>query len=128
MKKLYIAVDFDGTVVGWDYPRIGLPIGSVPVLKKLCSAGHKLILCTMRDGDLLGEAEKWFYSNGIPLYGVNSNKSQYDWTSSKKIYAHLYIDDQALGAPLKMDPSISEKPFIDWAKVEEILRQNNIIE
>lgn len=121
----YIAVDFDGTVVSHEFPNIGHDIGAVPVLKELVEKGHKLILCTMRgtkgDRNVLEEAVDWFKSNGITLYGINNNPSQFRWTNSRKIFADLYIDDQALGAPIKYDPSISAKPFIDWGKVKNLL-------
>lgn len=121
----YIAVDFDGTVVSHEFPNVGHDIGAVPVLKELVEKGHKLILCTMRgtkgDRNVLEEAVDWFKSNGITLYGINNNPSQFRWTNSRKIFADLYIDDQALGAPIKYDPSISAKPFIDWGKVKNLL-------
>lgn len=121
----YIAVDFDGTVVSHEFPNVGHDIGAVPVLKELVEKGHKLILCTMRgtkgDRNVLEEAVDWFKSNGITLYGINNNPSQFRWTNSRKIFADLYIDDQALGAPIKYDPSISAKPFIDWSKVKNLL-------
>lgn len=121
----YIAVDFDGTVVSHEFPNVGHDIGAVPVLKELVEKGHKLILCTMRgtkgDRNVLEEAVDWFKSNGITLYGINNNSSQFRWTNSRKIFADLYIDDQALGAPIKYDPSISAKPFIDWSKVKNLL-------
>jgi len=34
----------------------------------------------------------------------------------------LYIDDAALGCPLIYNPEISDRPFVDWAKVEEMLK------
>ena len=43
-----ILIDFDGTCVAHDFPRIGKDIGSVKILKKLIAAGHHLILFTMR--------------------------------------------------------------------------------
>jgi hypothetical protein len=43
-----IGIDFDGTVVTHDFPKIGKDIGAVPVLRKLVDNGHKLILFTMR--------------------------------------------------------------------------------
>lgn len=46
---MIIAVDFDGTCVTHDFPRVGKDIGAVPVLKELVECGHKLILHTMRD-------------------------------------------------------------------------------
>ena len=48
MGKMIIAIDFDGTVVTHEFPRISKDIGSISVLKELIKAGHKLILWTMR--------------------------------------------------------------------------------
>ena len=62
---MVIAVDFDGTCVTHEFPNIGKDIGAVPILKELIKKGHKLILYTMRSGDLLEEAVNWFAYNGI---------------------------------------------------------------
>ena len=43
-----IGIDFDGTCVTHEFPRIGKDIGAVPVLKELIANGHDLILFTMR--------------------------------------------------------------------------------
>lgn len=118
---MYIAVDFDGTCVTHEYPSVGKDIGAVPVLKKLTANGHKLILNTMRSGDELSDAVKWFEKNEISLYGINNNPSQKFWTDSPKVYAHIYIDDAALGCPLIFDHAISSRPFVNWVMVEEIL-------
>lgn len=122
MKSLYIAIDFDGTCVTHDYPNIGKDIGAVPVLKELSNRGHKLILNTMRSGKKLSEAVQWFEDNDIPLYGANLNISQRNWTDSPKVYAHLYIDDAALGCPLTINDDISDRPFVDWKVVETELK------
>lgn len=53
---MYIAVDFDGTCVTHEYPKVGKDIGAVPVLKKLTNSGHQLILHTMRCNKELEEA------------------------------------------------------------------------
>lgn len=120
---MYIAVDFDGTCVSHEYPSVGKDIGAVPVLKKLTENGHKLILNTMRSGDELSDAVKWFEENEISLYGINNNPSQKFWTDSPKVYAHLYIDDAALGCPLIFDHAISGRPFVNWVMVDEILEK-----
>lgn len=120
---MYIAVDFDGTCVSHEYPSVGKDIGAVPVLKKLTENGHKLILNTMRSGDDLSDAVKWFEENEISLYGINNNPSQKFWTDSPKVYAHLYIDDGALGCPLIFDHAISGRPFVNWVMVDEILEK-----
>ena len=124
---LYIGIDFDGTCVTHEYPRVGKDIGAVPVLKKLTDSGHLLILNTMRSGRELDDAVQWFIDNDIPLYGVNENPSQKSWTLSPKVYAHLYIDDAALGCLLKMDNAVSDRPFVNWDAVEEHLMLNHII-
>jgi hypothetical protein len=118
---MLIAIDFDGTCVTHDYPFIGKDIGAVPVLKELTDLGHQLILYTMRSGGELGEAQRWFHDNGIPLYGVNNNPDQFAWTSSPKVYAHLYIDDSALGMPLVFNSMFSMRPYVDWHSVRQIL-------
>jgi hypothetical protein len=116
---MIIAIDFDGTCTTHDYPNIGKDIGAVPVLREIIKAGHQLVLNTMRFGKELQEAVDWFRQNDIPLYSVNENPDQKSWTDSPKVYANLYIDDAALGCPLKNDLSISGRPFVDWVKVRE---------
>jgi hypothetical protein len=144
MKPLVFAIDFDGTCTTHEFPEVGKDIGAVPVLKKLVEKGHKLILYTMRcnhekepistdpdiiplGGNYLQAAEEWFSTHNIPLYGVQQNPGQGNWTSSPKCYANVYIDDAALGCPLKYDIAISERPFVDWKKVKKHLTQIGIL-
>ncbi len=129
-----IAVDFDGTCVTHEYPNVGREIGAVRVLKRMVDAGAKLILWTMRsDGAQvsshgkpvenptpLTDAVRWFEKHGIPLYGVQRNPTQDEWTTSPKAYAQVYIDDAALGCPLKAGLR-GERPYVDWDAVEKIL-------
>ena len=123
---MIIAIDFDGTCVTHEYPKIGKDIGAVDTLRALVAKGHKLILWTMRDKKELEEAMEWFYQNEIPLWSVNENPTQ-NWTTSPKQYAHLYIDDTALGCPLKYDPWLSKRPYVDWEQVNKYLTSNGII-
>lgn len=126
---MYIAVDFDGTCVTHEYPKVGKDIGAVPVLKKLTNSGHQLILHTMRCNKELEEAVEWFNKNDIPLYGINENPSQKRWTESPKIFAHLYIDDAALGIPMiTYDSNLApHKPYVNWRSVEVILKKKGIL-
>lgn len=140
---MVICIDFDGTVVTHEFPKIGKDIGAVPILKKLVEAGHQLVLFTMRSddkivmvpdatifgipGQYLTEAVEWFNKNDIPLYGINTNPTQKSWTSSPKAYAQMYIDDAALGCPLNFNLELSDRPFVDWVLVEELLKLNKII-
>ena len=123
---MIIALDFDGTVVTHEYPYVGEDIGAVPVLKELTDAGHQLILFTMRSGKLLDEALAWFERNGIELFAVNENPEQKSWTSSVKVHANIYIDDCALGCPIRFEDGV-RRPFVDWQKVREILAYNRVI-
>lgn len=126
---MYIAVDFDGTCVTHEYPKVGRDIGAVPVLKKLTNSGHQLILHTMRCNKELEEAVEWFNKNDTPLYGINENPSQKRWTESPKIFAHLYIDDAALGIPMiTYDSSLApHRPYVNWRSVEVILKKKGIL-
>ena len=123
---MIIAIDFDGTCVTHEYPKIGKDIGAVDTLRALVAKGHKLILWTMRDKKELEEAMEWFYQNEINLWSVNENPAQ-SWTTSPKRFAHLYIDDTALGCPLKYDPWLSKRPYVDWEQVNKYLTSNGII-
>jgi hypothetical protein len=135
-----VIVDFDGTCVTHDYPRVGRDIGAVPVLKKLVSAGHRLILFTMRSeqrgispvtGEMqdggLADAINWFKENDIPLFGIQTNPTQKAWTSSPKAYGQLILDDTAFGCPLIFDVKMSNRPFINWSVVEAGLIEMNLI-
>ena len=137
MNPCFIALDFDGTVVEHRYPAVGGDIGAAPVLRRLVKNGHKLILNTMRSHnsqgiDTLKPALEWFENNIIPLYGVNENPSQKEWTSSPKVHGNLYIDDSALGAPVKAD-SLGAA-CLDWSMVSlylmlaGLLSETDIIE
>lgn len=139
---MIIAIDFDGTCVTHEFPKVGKDVGAVPVLKKLVEHGHNLLLFTMRSdivnptgesnelhlesGNYLTEAVNWFKENDIPLFGIQTNPTQHTWTTNPKAYAQLYIDDAALGCPLKMNHTMSERPFVDWDRVEFILGAMNL--
>ena len=124
---MIIAIDFDGTCVTHEYPRIGKDIGAIPVLKELVKQGHQLILLTMRSGETLEEAVGWFKNNDIPLWAVNSNPDQTNWTASPKVYANLYIDDAGLGIPLEFNPSYAAREYVDWKVVEFMLHEMQIL-
>lgn len=140
---MYIVVDFDGTCVTHDFPFIGKDIGAVPVLKALVEKGHKLILFTMRSdvenpisddpsimlisGPHLSNAVKWFKENEIPLFGIQTNPTQKNWTSSPKAYGQIIIDDAALGCPLKKDLTLSDRYFVDWDAVKSLLIEQKVL-
>jgi|SRR5690606_10559597 len=99
-ESLIIAVDFDGTIVEDQYPRIGKPIiFAFETLKRLQEKGHRLILWTYRKGSSLQEAVDFCKQNGIVFYAVNSSfpEEKFDGSYSRKIHADLFIDDRNFG-------------------------------
>ena len=122
-----IAVDFDGTCVEHNYPAIGMEVeGAVEVLRALNKRGHRIILNTMRSGEKLDAAVKWFRDRKVELWAVNRNPEQEEWTSSPKVYADLYIDDSALGCPIMFIDGL-RKPVVKWSKVRTLLENDGIL-
>jgi len=110
---MYLAIDFDGTIVKHTYPAIGEDIGAIKWLKQFKEAGAELILLTMRSGEYLEHAIDYCKDQGVEFYAHNDNPSQTVWTASRKVYANLYIDDAAFGCPLKQD-NPAERHYVDW--------------
>lgn len=99
-NSLTIAVDFDGTIVENNFPRIGKPIlFAFESLKKLQEEGHRLILWTYRHGVRLEEAVDFCKQNGLEFYAINKSypEEEFDNSISRKILADIFIDDRNLG-------------------------------
>lgn len=133
MKPRIVAIDFDGTLAEHQYPDIGLAVpGAIEVCKELQEAGHRLILYTMRsnyskDGNTLDEAIDWCRERGLEFWAVGRNPEQESWTNAFKCYAQVYIDDNAIGCPLR--ESIQSKRFmVDWVRVRELLVEREFLE
>ncbi len=101
---MIIAVDFDGTIVEHRYPEIGKEIPfATATLRQLINDGHKLILWSVREGDLLQQAVDWCEQRGVRFYAVNADLDEdaKDQSGSKhfsrKIKAHVFIDDRNVG-------------------------------
>lgn len=98
---MIIAVDFDGTIVEHKYPEIGneLPF-AIDTLRKLTEQQHRIILWTVRRGELLQQAVDWCKARGVEFYAVNKNYPEEELeetTMYGKINADLFIDDRNLG-------------------------------
>lgn len=112
LMNIKIAVDFDGTIVEHEYPKIGKEkLFAFRTLKELEKLGARLILWTFRTGKELDEAVEYCRQNGIEFYAVNKNYPEevIDDTISRKIDADVYIDDKNLGG------------FHGWSDVWQIL-------
>lgn len=95
-----IAVDFDGTIVEHEYPKIGKTRAfAFQTLKMLEAKGHQLILWTYRSGRYLDEAVEFCKENGMEFYAINSNYADevFDGSKSRKIDCDYYIDDRNIG-------------------------------
>ena len=114
-KSLIIAIDFDGTVVEDEYPKIGKPmVFAFETLKKLEEDGHRLILWTYRNGKKLKEAVEFCKENGIEFYAVNQSYDAevMDSSISRKINADIFVDDRNIGG------------FIGWGEVYHKISNN----
>jgi hypothetical protein len=119
-KSFRVAVDFDGTIVEHRFPEVGKPVpGALEWLHKWQDAGATLILWTMRSpaqnnyGDCLEPAVAYCEEHGIHFDGVNEGPDDRSWTTSPKVYAHVYVDDAAFGCPLTF-PDNGDRPHVDW--------------
>lgn len=121
-KSKIVCVYFDGTCVTHEYPKIGADVpNAVNVLKRFNENQVKIILWTIRSGEFLQDAINWFIEREIELWAVNKNPQQRFWSKSPKAYAPVYIDDAALGCPLKFPPDNSNRPFANWFEIEKLL-------
>lgn len=112
-KGIKIAVDFDGTIVDHEYPRIGKEmLFAFQTLRELEKKGALLILWTFRTGKELDEAVDFCKRNGVEFYAVNKNYPEEifeEATVSRKINADIYIDDKNIGG------------FPGWSNIWQLL-------
>ena len=98
-----IAVDFDGTIVEHRYPAIGeeRPFAT-ETLKMLIKDRHKIILWTVREGELLEEAIEWCRQRGVEFYAINRDypeetRENNQHFSRKLNSIDIWIDDRNIG-------------------------------
>lgn len=101
---LIFAVDFDGTLCENKWPEIGK---AKPRMIEYCinlkACGHKLILHTCREGELLWDAIRWCAHNyNLTFDAHNENLperiAQYGG-NCRKVSADFYLDDKNLFIP-----------------------------
>lgn len=118
---MIIAVDFDGTIVTHEYPKIGKEIPfATQTLKMLAKDGHRLILWTVREGRLLEEAVKWCNERGVDFYAVNKDYPEEEQDNnnhySRKLKADIWIDDRNVGG------------LPDWGTIYRIISEKRSYE
>lgn len=112
LETYTIAVDFDGTLVEDDYPRIGKPkLFAFETIIKLQQGGHRIILWTYRNGRSLDAAIKYCEERGVQFYAVNKSfpEEEFNHGHSRKIMADLFIDDRNIGG------------LIGWGEIYQML-------
>ena len=119
---MIIAADFDGTICEHKYPKIGeeRPFAT-EILRQLIAERYKVVLWTMRTGDLLEEAIKWCEERGVYFYAVNNENSDlFDEKRgaglSCKLNADIFIDDRNIGG------------LPDWPTIYRIIKENKTYE
>lgn len=92
-----IAVDFDGTLCTNAYPGIGEPNWElIAELRERKANGDKLILWTMREGEMLQNALDACSQWGLAFNAVNDNLKEITEAfrcNPRKVFANIYIDD-----------------------------------
>jgi hypothetical protein len=132
---MLIQLDFDGTVVEFDYPKIGLlNEGSIEVVNKLRNAGHELVLNTYRadlnDGTL-EEAHVFLKEIGIfpshlpiPTNEKKVKSPPWDLTQFMEDQV-LFIDDDTKNIPLR--PCVGcHLLMVDWLELDKQFREKGI--
>lgn len=100
MKRLYISVDFDGTIVEQVYPKVGeLRDDSKYYINKLYEDGHTIIINTCRSGIYADEAKDFLLQMGVKFNYFNENAPELIKKyggDCRKISADYYIDDRCI--------------------------------
>ena len=115
---MVIAVDFDGTIVEHEYPKIGEEIPfATETLRMLINDHHKLILWSVREGKLLDEAVEWCRERGVEFYAINRDypeeTTQNNNHFSRKLKVDLFIDDRNIGG------------LPDWGTIYQMVRERS---
>lgn len=91
------AVDFDGTLCRNKWPEIGEPNDILlGFLKEAREQGSKVVLWTMREGDMQEQAVAWCRNHGLEFDAVNDNTAEmkeFYGNNPRKVFANVYIDD-----------------------------------
>ena len=111
-----IAVDFDGTIVTHEYPKIGREIPfATDTLKMLIRDRHRLILWSVREGQLLQDAVDWCRERGVEFWAVNKDYPEESLENnnhfSRKLKADYFIDDRNIGG------------LPDWGQIYQMISQ-----
>jgi hypothetical protein len=81
---------------------------------------HKLILWSVREGELLDAAVEWCREHGVEFYAVNKDFPEEDITKnqhfSRKLKVDMWIDDRNVGG------------LPDWGTIYDMIHNNKTYE
>lgn len=98
-RKMIVAIDFDGTIVKHEFPKIGplLPGAKEKINFWYDNNLFAIIIWTCRGGKYLEEMKEFLDKEGIKYHKINENAfPSKDFNPYPKIYADFYIDDRAV--------------------------------
>jgi hypothetical protein len=82
--------------------------------------GHRLILWSVREGQLLEDAVKWCSERGVEFYAVNKDYPEEEKANnnhfSRKLKADVWIDDRNVGG------------LPDWGTIYRIIKERKTYE
>lgn len=111
---MILAIDFDGTVVDHEFPKIGrLRKDAKTVINKLFDDNHKVIIWTCRGGEYLDKMREFLDLNDIHYNHINENCPSVIFSPFPKIYADIYIDDRQIGG------------LPEWSEIYKIIKELN---
>ncbi len=111
-NEVYICLDFDGTVIDTKTKK---PVpDALMFVKSWMGLGAKIILWTVREGEDLKWAVDYLKSNGVELFGINTNPAK-KWRNRRKAFG-IYVDDMAVGCPVRKYNGLSSL-CVDWSAV-----------
>jgi hypothetical protein len=131
-----IYLDFDGTVVEHQYPKMGREnFGCMEVIKKLQDAGHEIIINTYRADMGAEELQKAYdYVNWHPKvdleYGTKISPKKIpppEWDLERQIIEEaIFIDDHASGIPLKPTVMVENGRMVDWGALDIQFKEHGL--
>ncbi len=116
---MIFAIDFDGTIVDHEFPKIGkLKPHAIRVMNRLQAKGHKIIIWTCRkdtDKKYLTDVVRFLNSRGFYPDAVNVNIDPNLNFANPKVLADFYLDDRSF------------PPFPAWEDFEKSMEKMGIL-
>ncbi len=124
-----ISIDYDDTIVYQDFPNTGtIKPNAKEVINRLYDNGHHILIWTCRANENARTAKKYLIDCGVKFHLINenlpSNIEKYGG-DTRKMSAHIYIDDRQLGGIPDDWLEIEKMVLKDIPKAEKIEKAKN---